>query len=112
MIGLETAAAARMAPAEVTALEQGELPLVGILGTRVAQVFADLHRQHGVDLRCNGRVSGLRTTEGGSSVGAIALADGSAVPADLVIVGIGAIPNIALAPHEQRHRRRPGPAHQ
>jgi 3-phenylpropionate/trans-cinnamate dioxygenase ferredoxin reductase subunit len=96
-IGLETAAAARVAGAEVTVLEQSELPLIGILGPRVAQVFADLHRQHGVDLRCNVRVSGLRTAEGGSSVGAVVLADGSAVSADLVIVGIGATPNIDLA---------------
>jgi 3-phenylpropionate/trans-cinnamate dioxygenase ferredoxin reductase component len=96
-IGLETAAAARAAGAEVTVLEQGELPLVRILGARVAQVFADLHRQHGVDLRCNVTVSELRTAEGGTSVGAVVLADGSAVPADHVIVGIGAIPNIDLA---------------
>ena len=96
-IGLETAAAARAAGAEVTVLEQGELPLVGIIGTRVAHVFADLHRQHGVDLRCNVTVSGLRTAEGGTSVRAVMMADGSQVPSDLVIVGIGATPNIDLA---------------
>ncbi len=52
-IGLETAAAARAAGVEVTVLEASELPLLRVLGREVAQVFADLHREHGVDLRAN-----------------------------------------------------------
>ena len=50
-IGLEAAAAARAAGVEVTVLEASELPLLRVLGREVAQVFADLHREHGVDLR-------------------------------------------------------------
>src|SRR5688572_24711856 len=50
-IGLEVAAAAREAGAEVTVLESLDLPLVRVLGPRIATVFADLHREHGVDLR-------------------------------------------------------------
>ncbi len=50
-IGLETTAAARAAGVEVTVLEMAELPLLRVLGREVAQVFADLHRDHGVDLR-------------------------------------------------------------
>ena len=50
-IGLETAAAARAAGAEVTVLEAAELPLLRVLGPEVAQVFADLHTEQGVDLR-------------------------------------------------------------
>ena len=59
-IGLETAAAARTAGAEVTVLEQGELPLLRVLGPQVAQVFADLHTENGVDLRCGVTVAEIR----------------------------------------------------
>ncbi|MCG6498216.1 NAD(P)/FAD-dependent oxidoreductase [Kitasatospora sp. A2-31] len=94
-IGLETAAAARTAGAEVTVLEAAELPLLRVLGREVAQVFADLHRDHGVELRFDVRVEEL-TGEGGRVTG-VRLADGAAVPADVVIVGIGIAPDTALA---------------
>ncbi|GAB3079073.1 MULTISPECIES: NAD(P)/FAD-dependent oxidoreductase [unclassified Phycicoccus] len=94
-IGLEVAAAAREAGATVTVLESLDLPLVRVLGPTVAQVFADLHREHGVDLRTGVQVEEL-VGEGGSVTG-VRLADGSTVPADLVVVGIGAAPNTGLA---------------
>ena len=50
-IGLETAAAARMAGADVTVLERSGLPLLKLLGYEAAEVFAGLHTEHGVDLR-------------------------------------------------------------
>ncbi|MGH7735972.1 MAG: NAD(P)/FAD-dependent oxidoreductase, partial [Gemmatimonadales bacterium] len=56
-IGLETAAAARAAGVEVTILETAALPLLQVLGPEVAQVFAGLHREHGVDLRLGVQVS-------------------------------------------------------
>jgi len=79
-IGLEVAAAARAAGADVTVFETAELPLLAVLGPDVARHFADLHRQHGVDLRL------------GASVGPDDLAG-----ADLVVVGIGVAPRTALA---------------
>ena len=79
-IGLEVAAAARIAGCEVTVFEQAELPLLAVLGPEVAQAFADLHRAHGVDLRLGVTVS----------------AD-DLQPFDLVVVGIGAVPSTALA---------------
>ncbi len=79
-IGLEVTAAARAAGCEVTVYEQAELPLLGVLGPEVAQVFADLHRAHGVDLR----------------LGAPVTAEDLAA-ADLVVVGIGAAPVTELA---------------
>ncbi|GAA2792028.1 FAD-dependent oxidoreductase [Kitasatospora sp. CM 4170] len=94
-IGLETAAAARTAGAEVTVLEAAELPLLRVLGREVAQVFADLHRDHGVELRFEVRVEEL-TGEGGRVTG-VRLADGATVPADVVVVGIGIAPDTALA---------------
>ena len=94
-IGLETAAAARAAGAEVTVLEAAELPLLRVLGREVAQVFAGLHRDHGVDLRFGVQVDQI-TGSGGRADG-VRLADGSLVPADAVIVGIGITPNSQLA---------------
>jgi 3-phenylpropionate/trans-cinnamate dioxygenase ferredoxin reductase subunit len=94
-IGLETTAAARAAGVEVTVLEAAELPLLRVLGREVAQVFADLHREHGVDLRFEVQVDQI-TGSGGRADG-VRLADGSHVPADAVIVGIGITPNTQLA---------------
>ena len=79
-IGLEVAAAARHHDANVTVYEVADLPLVNVLGPEVAQVFADLHRFHGVDLRLGTRVDEQ------------ALAD-----ADVVVVGIGVQPRVELA---------------
>ncbi|MFE4517928.1 NAD(P)/FAD-dependent oxidoreductase [Kitasatospora sp. NPDC056783] len=94
-IGLEVAAAAREAGAEVTVLETLELPLLRVLGREVAQVFADLHRDHGVDLRFGVKVTEL-TGEGGT-VSGVRLADGTTVAADAVVVGIGIAPATGLA---------------
>ncbi|MFI9330334.1 NAD(P)/FAD-dependent oxidoreductase [Kitasatospora sp. NPDC052868] len=94
-IGLETAAAARTAGAEVTVLEAAELPLLRVLGREVAQVFADLHREHGVGLRFGAKVEEL-VGEGGRVTG-VRLADGTTVAADAVVVGIGIAPDTVLA---------------
>jgi 3-phenylpropionate/trans-cinnamate dioxygenase ferredoxin reductase subunit len=91
-IGLETAAAAG---AEVTVLEMADLPLLRVLGRQVAQVFADLHKDNGVDLRCGVQISEI-TGRGGKAAG-VRLADGSHVEADVVIVGVGITPNVQLA---------------
>jgi 3-phenylpropionate/trans-cinnamate dioxygenase ferredoxin reductase component len=94
-IGLETAAAARAAGVEVTLLERGESPLLNVLGREAAQIFADLHTGHGVDLRCGVRVAEI-AGDGGRATGVL-LADGSRIDADAVIVGIGITPNTRLA---------------
>jgi len=94
-IGLETATAARAAGLQVTLLEAASLPLVGVLGQQVAKLFAVLHRDHGVDLRCNVEVERLTGDDG--AVSAVILRDGSVIDADLVIVGVGITPNVALA---------------
>jgi 3-phenylpropionate/trans-cinnamate dioxygenase ferredoxin reductase subunit len=97
-IGLETAAAARTAGAEVTVLEHAALPLLRVLGPDVATVFADLHTEHGVDLRCGVTVRDLLPgTTDRSSVGTVRLADGSEIAADVVVVGIGVAPDVDLA---------------
>ena len=94
-IGLETAAAARAAGLEVTVLEPGELPLLRVLGPRVARIFADLHRAHGVDLRCGARVTEIAGDDDHAT--GVRLSDGSHLAADAIIIGIGVTPNTRLA---------------
>src|SRR5215467_11620233 len=95
-IGLETAAAARSAGAEVTVLEMAELPLLRVLGREVAEVFARLHEQNGVDLRFGVQVAEITPSSQGTA-GGVRLADGTQIDADVVIVGIGITPNVQLA---------------
>jgi 3-phenylpropionate/trans-cinnamate dioxygenase ferredoxin reductase component len=94
-IGLETTAAAREAGVEVTVLEAAELPLLRVLGREVAEVFATLHREHGVDLRFGVQLAEITGADGRAN--GVRLADGSHIEADAVIVGIGITPNTELA---------------
>lgn len=94
-IGLEVAAAAVAAGTQVTVVEMAELPLIGPLGREMAQLYADTHRSHGVDLRLGVGVEGL-TTEDGAVTG-VRLGDGSVVEADAVVIGVGARPDTQLA---------------
>jgi 3-phenylpropionate/trans-cinnamate dioxygenase ferredoxin reductase subunit len=94
-IGLETAAAAHHAGLDVTLLESAEMPLLRVLGPEAAPIFADLHRDHGVDLRCQVSVAELTGRNG--AVTGVNLTDGSRIDADLVLVGIGITPNTQLA---------------
>ena len=94
-IGLEVAAAARENGVEVTVLEVADLPLQQVLGDEVASVFADLHREHGVDLRLGTGIASIEGTDG--RVSAVTTSDGSSVPAAAVVVGIGASPRTSLA---------------
>ncbi len=95
-IGLEVAAAARTLGVEVTVLERSGLPLLRVLGPEMAMMFADLHRDHGVDLRLGVQVAEI---SGGDerTAGGVRLVDGAQVDADLVVVGVGVTPNIELA---------------
>ncbi len=92
-IGLEVASAARSHGVEVTILEAAAQPLLGVLGPEVAALFADLHRAHGVDLRTAAKISAIR-----SEGGAVELdVDGETLTADRLVVGVGAVPDVALA---------------
>ncbi|HXB47562.1 MAG TPA: FAD-dependent oxidoreductase [Streptosporangiaceae bacterium] len=94
-IGLEVAAAARTAGVAVTVLEAAELPLLRVLGREVASVFAALHLDYGVDLRCGVQVAEITGKDG--HVTGVRLGDDTVVAADAVIVGIGITPNTELA---------------
>jgi NADPH-dependent 2,4-dienoyl-CoA reductase/sulfur reductase-like enzyme len=77
-IGLEVAAAARLAGADVTVLEATQLPLQRVLGQDVARVFAELHRANGVRLMTGVSVSRLHGT---GAVESVELGDGTRLPA-------------------------------
>ncbi|WP_040806025.1 NAD(P)/FAD-dependent oxidoreductase [Nocardia concava] len=94
-IGLEVTAAARAAGVEVTVLETESVPLQAALGTEMGEVFAQLHRDHGVDLRLGVKVGEI-TTSGGKATG-VRLDDGTVIEADAVLMAVGARPNIELA---------------
>jgi len=94
-IGLETAAAARAADVDVTMLEMGKLPLLGVLGPEMAGIYAALHAEHGVELRTGVEVAEIIGVDGRAT--GVRLADGSLIDADVVVVGIGILPNTELA---------------
>ncbi|MGH3731522.1 MAG: NAD(P)/FAD-dependent oxidoreductase, partial [Micromonosporaceae bacterium] len=94
-IGMETAAAARQHGGRVTVVEMDSLPLRRVLGDEVARVFADLHTARGVEFRFSAGVTEI--TGSGSQVSGVRLADGSELPADVVVVGIGIRPAVELA---------------
>ncbi len=88
-IGAEVAATARGHGREVTVLEALSQPMVRGVGPVVGAVLARLHRAHGVDLRLGVGVDGIVGTD---RVEGVALADGSIVACDVVLVAIGAVP--------------------
>jgi 3-phenylpropionate/trans-cinnamate dioxygenase ferredoxin reductase subunit len=94
-IGLETAAAARAHGAEVTVLELDELPLRRVLGDEVATIYANLHREHEVEFRFGTGVKEFGAEDGRLST--VVLNDGTELPADLVVVGVGIEPATELA---------------
>jgi 3-phenylpropionate/trans-cinnamate dioxygenase ferredoxin reductase subunit len=108
-IGLEVAAAARLAGCEVVVVEPLDQPLLRVLGPTLGATFAALHRGHGVDVRTSTNVTAIegRPSLDESGRGAspdedgvpalVRLDDGSSLVADLLVVGIGATPNIELA---------------
>ncbi|MFD5586694.1 FAD-dependent oxidoreductase [Streptomyces sp. NPDC127063] len=85
-IGLEVAAAWD-ADVEVTILEAGELPLLRVMGSQIAPVFADLHREHGVDLRLGAHVTEIIGKKGAAT--GVRLADGTRIEADADAVVVG-----------------------
>ena len=94
-IGMEVAASARERGVEVTIAESAKLPLLRALEPEVAQVFADLHREHGVDLRTEVKVEEI-TTDNGAATG-LRLEGGDTIEADVVLVAAGAVPNLEVA---------------
>ncbi|WP_055568136.1 NAD(P)/FAD-dependent oxidoreductase [Streptomyces atriruber] len=95
-IGAETASSCVALGHDVTVVEAAQLPLVGPLGPEMASVCARLHARGGARLLTGAGVAGLRgtpTARARGSVTAVELSDGRLLPADVVVVGIGATPH-------------------
>jgi NADPH-dependent 2,4-dienoyl-CoA reductase/sulfur reductase-like enzyme len=92
-IGSEIASAARKRGLPATVVERLGVPLSRSLGPEPGEICADLHRAAGTDLRLGVGVSGLDSADG--RVSGVVLDDGSTIPADLVVVGIGVRPATA-----------------
>jgi 3-phenylpropionate/trans-cinnamate dioxygenase ferredoxin reductase component len=89
-IGAEVAATARTLGLAVTVVEQQAVPLAGPLGAELGRMCAQLHGDHGVQLVTGTGVAGLAGT---GRVRSVLLTDGRELPADVVVVGVGAVPN-------------------
>ncbi|MEU5398992.1 FAD-dependent oxidoreductase [Streptomyces sp. NPDC005963] len=94
-IGLEVAAAARGYGAEVTVIEPEATPLHQVIGPELGQVFAELHRDHGVRFHFGARLTEITGQDG--AVLAVRTDDGEEHPAHDVLAAIGAAPRTALA---------------
>ncbi|MEX0873717.1 MAG: FAD-dependent oxidoreductase [Actinomycetota bacterium] len=93
-IGAEVAASAIQVGCEVTVIEIFEVPLQRVLGEDLGGVYAQIHRDHGVDLRLGDVVERF---EGTDRVEAVVGSTGTSYPADLVVIGVGIVPNVELA---------------
>ena len=88
-IGAEVAASCATAGMNIAMIEKADSPLLAALGKELAPRWADLHRRHGVDVRVGVGVEGF---VGNGHVKAVRLNDGSMLPADVVVIGLGVEP--------------------
>lgn len=91
-IGLEAAAVLRKLDRKVTLLEALDRVLARVAGEPLSRFFEAEHRAHGVDLRCGVRIQCLEERDG--AVTGVRLADGTVIPAAVVIVGVGINPEV------------------
>ncbi len=89
-IGCEVAQTARKEGLEVTLIDVAPTPMLP-LGPELGEWCAELHRDHGVDVRLGIGVAGLLGSS--ARVEAVELVDGERVTADVVVIGLGAVPN-------------------
>ncbi len=88
-IGCEVAASMRGVGVDVVLVEPQPQPLAAVLGEQIGELVARLHRDEGVDVRLDVGVTEVR---GEGHVDTVVLTDGTELPADLVVVGIGSRP--------------------
>ena len=93
-IGLETAASLRKIGMNVTVIEAMERVLQRVTAPEVSAFYTRIHTEEGVNIRTE---AGVDAIVGDKHVEGVRLADGTTVNADLVIIGVGVIPNIELA---------------
>jgi 3-phenylpropionate/trans-cinnamate dioxygenase ferredoxin reductase subunit len=93
-IGLEVAAVLRQRGLDVTVLEAASRVMPRTVSPEISAIYEGYHRAAGVDIRHGAAVSALH---GAERVGTVETADGRSFPCDVVIVGIGIVPNVELA---------------
>lgn len=93
-IGTEVAASARALGCDVTLVGRGARPLERVLGAEVAGVYRDLHVDHGVRLLMD---SGIECLRGARRVEEVRTVTGHALECDLVVIGVGASPQLEIA---------------
>lgn len=96
-IGLEVAASAIARDLNVTVLEALPRVLARVTAPQMSAFYERIHRNAGVDLRTNVEVTGLEFSPEGDVVTAVHCTGGVVIPADVVVVGIGLLPNTELA---------------
>jgi 3-phenylpropionate/trans-cinnamate dioxygenase ferredoxin reductase subunit len=96
-IGLEVAAVAAKAGLRVTVLEGADRVLARVTAPVMSEFYAGVHRAAGVDVRTGVQVAGARWDAGGDRIVAVQSASGEEFECDMVIVGIGLVPNTELA---------------
>ncbi|WP_205761902.1 NAD(P)/FAD-dependent oxidoreductase [Arthrobacter mobilis] len=96
-IGLEAASSLHTMGKSVTVLEYGPRLIGRAVGEETSDYFLAAHRGRGLDIRLNARMNRLVPADDGGRVAGVELSDGTVVPAQLVLVGIGVVPNTELA---------------
>jgi len=96
-IGLEVAATARQHGLHVTVLEALPRVLARVTAPEVSSFYAAVHRSAGVDIRTNAAIAAVEFDTSGDAVKAIRSTDGSVLPVDLLVIGVGLVPNVELA---------------
>ena len=92
-IGMEVAATARERGCNVSVVAPGQNPLETVLGAQLGDFYRQVHEEHGVRFHLGRRPTALK---GSTSVERVVLDDGTAIAADVVMVGIGAVPRVSL----------------
>lgn len=96
-VGLEVAAVAVRAGLHVTVLEAETRVLARVTAPEISRFYEAVHREEKVDIRTQVKVEGFAANASGDHVAAVQCNDGSKLEADLVIVGVGLVPNVELA---------------
>jgi len=96
-IGLEAASSLQKMGKNVTVLEFGPRLVGRAVGEETAEYFLQAHRSRGLDIRLNTSAARFTADDGGTRVAAVELQDGTVLPAQIVLIGIGVIPNTQLA---------------
>jgi 3-phenylpropionate/trans-cinnamate dioxygenase ferredoxin reductase subunit len=94
-VGLEVAASARGLGAEVTLLELQPRVLARVAGAEVSAFYERVHRDAGVDLRTGAEVASVEVD--GDTIRAVLCRDGTRLPVDLVVAGLGMLVNVEAA---------------